>query len=503
MKVYLPQIIGDAERKLFEKKAADPLDLMQKAAREMFLAIKDRLRPFDAIAVLCGKGNNAGDGYELARLLLRSGFNVLCISVFAEPPATEPAHTCFDAYIAAGGKIECDPKAALGVIAMCDILIDAVFGIGFRGVIEKDSALYRYIDAANAARAYRVALDVPSGVRSDDGSIGGAAFFADLTVTVTAVKIGMMSYPAKVFCGQIEVADIGIDTALLDTYKNPGFVPDDRYVKKGLPARPILSNKGDFGKLLCLCGSENMTGAAVLSVEAALRAGTGLVTLAAEKSVLDCVRFRLAEPIYLPLDWEDESSVKQMLSKASLYSAVLVGCGLGRSEKKAETLATLIRAAHTQLIFDADGINLLAEHIHVLKEAHKPPILTPHPGEFARISGYDVDYINDNRIRVACEYAEKYRCITVLKGAGTITASPDGRFAVNASGNAGLAKGGSGDVLAGLIAGLAANPHIDAFDAAVCGVYLHGRAADVLKGKSSEYGLLPSELSSEFAKMLP
>lgn len=503
MKVYTPKVMQAAEEYLFAKEQVSALELMKRAASEIRTVIKNKLRPYDAIAVLCGKGNNAGDGYELARLLRRAGHNVICISAFAAEPTAEPAHTCFQSYIAEGGRVECDIKAAIKILEMSALIIDAVFGIGFRGSIEPDSSLYRLLDCANNARAYRVAVDVPSGVRSGDGSVGNIAFVADLTVTVTAVKVGMLSYPARFFCGEIVTVDIGVPERLLDSFENPGFVPDADFVSQVLPKRPVISNKGDFGKLLCLCGSGNMTGAALLSADAALHSGVGLVTLASEQRVLDCAACRLYEPIYQPIDWDSEKSVSALLDSLPKYSAILIGCGLAQSPVKAQTVMRIIQNASAQLILDADGINMLSEHIHVLKEASKPPILTPHPGEFSRISGYRVTDINDNRIRYAVEFAEKYRCILVLKGAGTVTAAPDGRFAVNITGNAGLAKGGSGDVLAGLTAGLAAIPGVRAFDAAVSAVYLHGTAGDLLKRKISEYGMLPSQLSGEFAGLLP
>ncbi len=505
MKTYTPQIMQKAEQYLFEQKGASPLALMQKAAASVFFAVRSRLRPYDTIAVLCGKGNNAGDGYEAARLMRKDGKNVICIDVLGGEPTVEPALTCYNAYIAEGGKVVSDPKTALKKIAFSTVIFDAVFGIGFRGVIEKDSFLHKCIDAANLSGAFRVAVDVPSGVRSADGSVGGIAFAADLTVTVTALKIGMLSYPARFFCGRTEVVDIGVPPEVLNFYKeeNPGFAPDDDYVAQALPMRPEISNKGDFGKLACVCGSENMTGAAVLSVGAALRAGAGLVTLASEKSVIECVRGIYPEPIYAPLDWKDNGKLISFASSLSKYNTVLIGCGLDKEPIKADFLEMVLQKASAQLVLDADGINMLCPFIDIVREAKKTPILTPHPGEFSRLSGLDVDYINDNRIKCAVEFAEKYHCILVLKGAGTVTASPDGRFAVNTTGNPGLAKGGSGDVLAGLIAGLAANPHISAFDAAVCGVYLHGKAADRLKETYSEYGLLPSQLAVEVAKLLP
>ncbi len=503
MKAYLPKTFQDAENYLFDRKGVSPLALMKSAASGMLECIIHRIDAFDAITVLCGKGNNAGDGYELARLLRKKGHNVTCISIFGAPPATDIALHCFEEYVSGGGSVITDPASATKAIAVSDIVIDAIFGIGFKGVIEESSLAYKLIDTANRARALRIALDVPSGLRSDDGSVGGIAFMADETLTVTAHKIGMLSYPGRAFCGYVSVVDIGIPEDLMNSYECNHIVADDAYIKKVLPARREISNKGDFGKLLCICGSENMTGAAILSLEAALRAGTGLVTLASEKSVTDCAKFRLCEPIYSPISWDDENSLDRLKEKLSGYNTLLVGCGLGKSETKKDFLEYVIRNYRGQLIIDADGINMLSDNINILREAHKIPIITPHPGEFSKISGLDTVYINDNRIKCAKEFSEKHRCITVLKGAGTIIASPDRRYAVNISGNAGLAKGGSGDVLAGLISGLAANPNVAAFEAAVCGVYLHGRAADVLKEKFSEYGLLPSDLAKEFAKMLP
>ncbi len=505
MKTYTPQTMQKAEQFLFDHRGVSSLALMQTAAASIFFAVRDRLRSYDSVTVLCGKGNNAGDGYELARLLRKDGRNVICVSVLGGEPTAEPALTCYKAYINEGGKVINDPKIALKKLPFSTIIFDAVFGIGFRGVIEPDSFLYKCLDTANLTGAFRIAIDVPSGVRSADGSIGGIAFAADTTLTVTAHKIGMLSYPARFFCGKIEVLDIGIPQEVLESYRNenPGFVPDDEFVADALPPRPEISNKGDFGKLACLCGSENMTGAAVLSVGAALRAGTGLVTLASEKSVIDCVRHTYPEPIYAPLDWQDKAKISAFGASLAKYSAVLIGCGWGQGAAKADFLKSALTTANTRFVLDADGINLLVPFIDMLREAKKTPILTPHPGEFARMTGLDVTDVNDNRIKYAVEFAERYRCVLVLKGAGTITASPDGRFAVNTTGNPGLAKGGSGDVLAGLIAGLAANPQISAFDAAVCGVYLHGKAADNLKEAYSEYGYLPSQLALEVAKLLP
>ena len=504
MKVYTPEAVRKAERYLIDELGTSALGLMKKAAAEMYRLSAGMINDAGSVCVLCGKGNNAGDGYELARLIHTSGRRVSCVRVFSQAPCTDIALLCHNDYINSGGTVTDDAGEALKLISGADLIIDAVFGIGFGGCIEKESALYRMLEVANNSSAKKVALDVPSGVNSFDGSIGNIAFMSELTLTVSVVKTGMLSYPAKKYCGMIEALDIGIPESIINKFEKDEFIiPDDAYIGEALPKRDPESNKGDFGKLLCICGSENMTGAAVMSVGAALRSGAGLVTLASEKSVTDVVKVKYAEPIYRSLDFSDIQTQKALECDLNTYSAVLIGCGLGKSEKKKHFVENVIKTYTGVLVIDADGINMISDNINILKEAAGTVIITPHPGEFARISGENTEYINNNRIKCAREFSASYRCITVLKGAGTVVADAYGNTAVNTTGNPGLAKGGSGDVLAGLIAGLAANKRILPFDAALSGAYLHGKAADVLKERYSEYGLLPGELAEEFAKMLP
>ena len=504
MKVYTPEAVRKAERYMIDELGTSSIGLMKKAAWGMYRLSEDIINDAGTVCVLCGKGNNAGDGYELARLILEEGKNVICVRVFSEAPFTDVAEICHNDYKAAGGVFADTKDDTLKIISKSDVIIDAVFGIGFRGCIEKESSLYRMLEVANRSSAKRIALDVPSGVNSYDGSVGGIAFNADITLTVNGVKTGMLSYPAKKYCGRIETVDIGIPENIIKKFEEEEFiVPDDSFISETLPKREVDSNKGDFGKLLCVCGCEQMTGAALMSVGAALRSGAGLVTLASEKAVSDVVKLKYPEPIYRNLDFHDAQTVKSLMDDLKSYSAVLIGCGLGKGEKKKHFIESVIKSYTGVLVLDADGINLISDNINILKEAVCTVILTPHPGEFARISGKTTEYINNNRIKCASEFASEYRCITVLKGAGTVIADALGKTAVNTTGNPGLAKGGSGDVLAGLIAGLAASKLISPFDAAVSGVYLHGKAADVLKAKYSEYGLLPSDLAMEFAKMLP
>lgn len=504
MRIYTPDAVRAAEQYMIEYNGCTDISLMKRAAEEIYYAIEKELSKAFCVCVLCGKGNNSGDGYELARIIRQKGIKVCCVRVFGEAPCTYAAEICHDYYLSDGGIVVDEPEACFKAIATSDVVIDAMFGIGFRGRIESDSMLYKMISAVNCSAAKKIALDVPSGINAYDGSIGGIAFAADITISVGVLKTGMLSYPAKKYCGVIRLAEIGLVDVLVSSFEQEHFVvADDEYVREALPLRAEESNKDDFGKLLCICGSENMPGAAVMAVGSALRGGAGLVTLASEKSVIDVVKIKYPEPIYSPVDFDDEDSVKSLLNNINNYSAVLIGCGFGNSENKKKLTEQIIKTYKGRLIIDADGINVISDNINILEEAEGEVIITPHPGEFSRISGKSVEEINETRIKSAKEFSGKYKCITVLKGAGTIISKHGEKTAVNTTGNPGLAKGGSGDVLAGLIAALAANKAVKTLDAAICGVYLHGKAADILKEKISEYGLLPSELSKEIAKLLP
>ena len=296
------------------------------------------------------------------------------------------------------------------------------------------------------------------------------------------------------------LAKVGYPEELCSEIKKDAFTADDEYISHVLPKRSVNTNKGDFGRLLMYCGSRDMTGAAVLSALGALRSGCGLVNIARDRATLDILKTRLTEPVFSPVSEENKTEEVLMLSQKA--SAILIGCGLGRDESDRDVLYSLIKNAHCSLIIDADGINLLCENKHILREAKKIPVLTPHPLEFARLIGKSVEEVQNNRLAFAKQFAKDCNCIVLLKGASTVIASADGKVAINTTGNPGLSKGGSGDVLAGIIASFTAQG-ISPFDSAVAGAYLHGKAADILKGEISEYGLLPSDLPLAVAKLLP
>lgn len=493
-----PGTIKYADELAVNKYGIADLTLMKNAAKACFEYIYPRLSHKDKIVVICGKGNNGGDGYEIARILHKEWFNVSVINAFDCESNTETSRTVFE---------ECK-KDCVKFLELCEweseiskasVIIDALFGVGFYGKIDEESEIGRMISLCNQSHALKIAIDTPSGVNSADGRCDGPAFMADFTITMAFIKTGMLSYPAREHCGDILIADIGYPEELCEKTEKDALIADDEYIKSVLPKRKQNTHKGSYGRLLMYCGSPTMTGAAVLAARAALRSGTGLVNIARDEETVKILQTQLVEPVFSVVSDDALSEVSELSEKAT---AILIGCGMGKAECDKKVLFSLIKNAECNLIIDADGINLLSENILMLKEAKKVPILTPHPLEFARLCGKTVDEVQKNRLCLAREFAKEYGCVLVLKGAGTVIASPDGKVSINTSGNPGLSKGGSGDVLAGLISSFTSQG-ISPFESAVAAVYLHGKAADVLKEEISEYGLLPSDLPQAIAKLLP
>lgn len=478
-----------------------PYDLMGRAAFEVYGRMTEFVQSKSKkscgnVVILCGKGNNGGDGYAVGKLLCRdyerSGSKVICVDVFGCKPTSDEACRYREQFEENGGVILSftDAESLDRVheyIKKADVLVDAVFGTGFCGGISPDSPVGKIILDANSADGIKIAIDCPSGVNCLTGAVSEVTFEAQLTVTLSRAKPGLYSYPAKELCGKVIVSDIGIPDGAYPE-KHSFEIIDRDYIRSLMKPRSVNSHKGVFGRLMCLCGSGNMTGAAALCISGALRSGAGLVNAVSTKEVLDVLKIKFNEPIFTDLC--DTAAFEKSLTSAH---AVVMGCGLSRSDKTDGIVYDITRSYKKQIIIDADGINAISENINVLEKAYMPPILTPHPLEFSRLSGLSMDEIMADRIGCAKDFAARHRCIVVLKGAATVIT--DGTFtAVNTTGNSGLAKGGSGDVLAGIISSLCVQGY-DAFSAAAIGVYVHGRAAEVLADTLYEYGMLPSDIA--------
>ncbi|MCL2078131.1 MAG: NAD(P)H-hydrate dehydratase [Oscillospiraceae bacterium] len=452
--------------------------------------------------VLCGRGNNGGDGIVLAHKIKEKGGMPLCIFV-SDLPSSAVAREYYSKYCGNGGLNTAlythHEDVVKKALTNCDVIIDSVFGIGFVGETEpKLASLFRFIN--NNCDNLKVSIDVPSGINATTGEITESAFRPDVTFMLGAAKKGLLSHPCFDFCGDLVLLDVGISDESYEDYEAV-FIGEE--VLKHIPPRKKNSHKGDYGKLLNIAGSECYIGAALLSTKAALKCGTGLVTLASVKNVCRSIAPAVPEAIYIPLyadadGFADSESAETLKNKLGGFSAVALGCGLGITAHTRTLTEFVLRNFNRPVILDADGINLLSLNINVLKENDRGSgcntVITPHPMEFSRLTGMSFSEIQGDRIRQAREFSVKWNTITVLKGVNTVIAAPDGRVFVNITGNAGLAKGGSGDVLTGIIASFAAQG-AEPLEAALLGVYLHGLTADCLAESVALSGIMPSDIA--------
>ena len=452
------------------------------------------------ILIICGKGKNGGDGFVIARKMWEYGCNVTVMLACGEPKAKD-AINMFSLAESTGVDIiryEDDIQAVYPYIEKAEIIVDAVFGTGFSGSL--DASLSRLAKTVNAAKGHTVAIDVPSGANCDSATIEGSVFKAETTVAISAYKPIHIMKPCSSACGRVLVADIGItdeDFKKIDSITC--FTVNSLDVKKMLPKRKPVSNKGTYGHALCVCGSMRMAGAAFLAVSGALRSGAGLVTAAFPQSAYPAIAPKLTESLLLPLEANFEgtfafSALPAINEAAKRASAMLIGCGLGFNKDTTRLVLSLIEETKIPLIIDADGINALSTNIDILKKAKAPIIITPHPGEMSRLCGKSIAEIVSNPIAVAYDFATKYGVTVVLKGANTVVCGGNPtEIYVNSTGNSGLAKGGSGDLLAGMAVSLLAQG-MKSFDAALSAVYLHGLCADAVAEKTSMRGMLPSDV---------
>lgn len=500
------KVLGAAQSRHLEEKAvqagAKLLDLMENAGSA---AVRFLRKQYDLAqkrcVVLCGRGNNGGDGFVAARRLSECGAQVIVV-LLDGLPATDNARHMYGLLDNTGVKVLRyeDASAYLpSMIESADFILDAVYGVGFHG--SAPAFLEPVFQAVTDSRGVTLALDVPSGVNCDTGAVEGPCVMADYTVSFSTLKNGHLLQPAKGCCGQVVVVPIGIDLALVNAQESPLEVTDADLVRRVMKPRNPESNKGDYGRLLCLCGSDGMAGAASLCVRAALRGGAGLVNAALPRSIYPIVAQSAQEAVYTVLDETSggaltEDAQRALSGAAAKADAMVLGCGLGTGRESFSRLRQCLMGAEKPIVIDADGINLLSRNIDILKTVSAPLILTPHPGEMARLTGRSVSEIQLHRLEYACSFAREFNVVLVLKGAGTIVASPVGHAWVNLTGNAGMARGGSGDVLAGLIGALLAQG-VPPEEAAAAGVWLHGTAGDRCAARLSQTAMLPGDLIGE------
>ena len=461
------------------------IELMNRAGSAVFDELCCRWPEARNIVVVCGAGNNAGDGYVLARLAHEKGFSVRLVCITNPDELTGEAATVWGAARAAGLTTEAFETASLN---HADVVVDAIFGTGLDRGVEGHWA--DAIDAINAAGLPVLAIDIPSGLHADNGTVMGHAIQADATVSFIGLKRGMFTAAGVDCCGVIEFDDLGVPAAVYQQVKGACQRIDWLKLQSCLSSRPKIAHKGRYGHTLVVGGNYGMAGAARLAAEAAARAGSGLTSVATRPEHVAAMAAARPEVMWHGI--VNGADLRKLIDAATV---IAIGPGLGQDDWAIELFETVLQSGKL-LVVDADALNLLAYE----PTQHSNCVLTPHPGEAARLLGCSSHEINQQRFDAVKAIVEKFSAVTVLKGAGSLIHSPTGQTALCSDGNPGMATAGMGDVLTGIIASFIAQG-FDLFDAAQMGVALHAAAADKV-AVSGERGMLASDVTTALRQMI-
>ncbi len=509
MKLVTAAEMRELDRRAIQDLGIPSLVLMENAGRTTYQILR---REFPAlageVAVLAGRGNNGGDGFVVARYLANAGLPVTVFLLGPRDRVSGDARVNLEVLAHLGVEVaevltEADLNPVLHRLARAGLIVDALLGTGLNAPVQ--GLMAALIERVNHLRAPVLAVDIPTGLCADTGAVLGAALQAEVTVTYGWPKLGQVLPPGRDYVGRLWQVDISIPPRLAG--EAPVELAEARDLRQLLPPRPAGSHKGNFGHLLVLAGSVGKTGAAAMASEAALRAGAGLVTLGIPASLNDILEVKLTEAMTLPLP---EAPGTRALGAAALTpireflapkSVLALGPGIGTHPETGELVRRLVHELPQPMVIDADGINNLAAATTGLPGAAGLRILTPHPGEMARLVGLTTPEVQARRLDLARETAARFGVTLVLKGAQTVVASPDGRASLNSTGNPALASGGTGDVLTGVIGGFLAQG-LTPWDAARLGVYLHGLAADFFVSHHGPRGLIAGDLLRVFPDVL-
>jgi hydroxyethylthiazole kinase-like uncharacterized protein yjeF len=457
--------------------------------------------------IVCGKGNNGGDGFVVSRLLKEDGYRVKTYLVGKAADVKGDALTNLKRLKRTRLDVldlaRCGLEAFRRELGEADVVVDAIFGTGFEG--RPHGLAADVIEAINLSMTPVVAVDIPSGVDASTGELQHAVSAA-LTVTMGLPKLGQVLYPGKAFIGELVIADIGIPDGVVARAGLRTMLVGKDDVQAALPMRPPNAHKWSCGHVACIAGSTGFTGAAALTAHSALRAGAGLVTLAIPRSLNTIMEIKLTEVMTLPVDETPQGTLalaarQELEAFVARADCVALGPGLSQHEETANLVRTLLPAVGRPCVLDADGINAFAGRAGDLKSLGFPLIITPHAGEAARLFGVDKAEIAANPVAFAAAKARELGAVLVLKGAPTIVAGAMGETYINPTGNQGLATAGSGDVLTGTIAGLVAQG-MPPLKAAYSGVYIHGVAGDILLAEKRHFGYLAGEIADKIPEAI-
>lgn len=490
--IYLPtgEQMRRADLYTIEEIGVPSMVLMERAALEVVRCMEEEQLDFRKVLVICGSGNNGGDGYAIARLLHLKGHDVTIF--FAGNSQKRSEENAQQAKIVAHYEIP--------VITNLDteeysVIIDALFGTGLKREV---TGHYREIlCSVNQMTGKKVAVDLPSGIHDTTGAQMGIAFCADLTVAIAFPKRGLFLQEGNVCAGKILTGDIGISS---ETFSEGtvtfGYEKQDLFL--GFPKRKKNSHKGSYGKVLMIAGSKGMSGAAYLSAKAAYAVGAGLVQIYTHEENRVILQQLLPEAIITTYDTFDSEQLEKLIQWADLIG---IGCGLGKSDTAERVMQYTLKRALVPCVVDADGINILSKHMEWIEETNALIVLTPHMKEMSRMLQCSVKELIEQRMERLHAFVERYKVVCVLKDARTLVVKEHRNTYLNLSGNAAMAKAGSGDVLAGVIVGILAQ-QCEPYTSACLGVFLHGLAGDMARDKKGAYSVLASDLVAEISSVL-
>jgi NAD(P)H-hydrate epimerase len=510
MHILTSASMREADRRTIQEIGIPASVLMESAGRAVVRTMMERLEDLESqsVVVVCGKGGNGGDGLVVLRTLACLGYEARAVVLAPFESLSAEALGNLQAALKLGLPVESAPTVeawedVLSQVASADVVVDALFGTG---LTEPPRGIYqRVIEDLNALETVRVALDVPSGLSSDSGTVPGVAFDADLTIALAAPKVCHFIPPASELCGEVEVVEIGIPPHFLVSSEPRLETIEPAAFAEALPRRRRLSHKGSYGHLLILAGSVGKTGAALMAAEAALRTGVGLVTVASAKSAIPMMAPRLPEAMWEPLPETDsgavsaraQSRLRELLRERS---AIALGPGLGTEDETVALVREIVGASEIPTVVDADGLNALARKPAAIP-AGRALALTPHPGEAGRLLGSSAKEVESDRLKAARRLAQETKTHVLLKGYRTLVSDPRGNVQVNLTGNAGMATGGTGDVLTGILGALLAQG-VDIEEALPLGAHLHGLAGDMAAAALGQTSLIATDLIGKLPEAL-
>ncbi len=505
MRVLNTQQMREADRRTIDEVGIPSIVLMENAGRQAVAAMEAAFEDLASthVGVMCGRGNNGGDGFVVARTLIQRGIETSVFLLGSVADVRGDARTNLEVLGRIGLTVVEISNAQewelhFSEISRCELVVDAILGTGFHGQLS--GLLETVVADINGLGVPIVAIDLPTGLSADTCDVEGEAIEASMTITLAAPKIPLILPPADTYSGDLVIADIGIPLPILDEVEGPyiELLTRER-MRELVPARAADSHKGDFGRVLVIAGSVGRTGAAHLAAMGALRSGAGLVTVATPRSCLPIVAAMASEYMTEGLDETAAGTIDfAALDRVLEFKAdvIAVGPGLGQSPGTAAFVHGLIERAGVPLILDADALNAFTgDPDRLAGRDGVDVVITPHPGEMARLLNLSIEAVQHDRLRHATEFASSHRVHVVLKGHRTIIAGPENRAFINLTGNAGMATGGTGDLLTGMIAAWFGQL-LDAEAACKLAVYLHGTAGDLAEADEGDVALVAGDLAA-------